>query len=30
MHQDVMLKITEPFILTIRGRLEKPRYGLQY
>ena len=30
MHQDVMLKITEPFTLTIRGSLEKPRYGLQY
>lgn len=30
MHQDVMLKITEPFTLTIRGTLEKPRYGLQY
>lgn len=29
MHQDVMLKITEPFTLTIRGTLEKPRYGLQ-
>jgi hypothetical protein len=30
MRQDVMLKITEPFTLTIRGTLEKPRYGLQY
>ena len=30
MKQDVMLKITEPFMLTIRGTLEKPRYGLQY
>jgi hypothetical protein len=30
MHQEVMLKITEPFTLTIRGSLEKPRYGLQY
>jgi hypothetical protein len=30
MHQDVMLKITEPFTLTIRGTLDKPRYGLQY
>jgi len=30
MHQDVLLKITEPFTLTIRGTLEKPRYGLQY
>jgi len=30
MHQDVMLKITEPFTLTLRGSLEKPRYGLQY
>ena len=28
MRQDVMLKITEPFILTIRGTLENPRYGL--
>lgn len=30
MHQDVVLKITEPLTLTIRGTLEKPRYGLQY
>ncbi len=30
MHQDVMLKITEPFTLTLRGSLEKPRYSLQY
>ncbi len=30
MRQDVMLKITEPFTLTIRGTLEKPRYGLVY
>ena len=30
MRQDVMLKITEPFTLTIRGTLDKPRYGLQY
>ena len=30
MHQDVLLKIIEPFTLTIRGTLEKPRYGLQY
>jgi|GEM_PF-6712036 len=28
MRQDVTLKITEPFILTIRGTLENPRYGL--
>lgn len=28
MRQDVMLKITEPFILTIRGTLDNPRYGL--
>lgn len=28
MRQDVTLKITEPFVLTIRGTLEKPRYGL--
>jgi hypothetical protein len=30
MRQDVMLKVTEPFTLTIRGTLEKPRYGLQF
>jgi hypothetical protein len=30
MRQDVMLKITEPFTLTIRGTLEKPRYGLVF
>ena len=30
MRQDVMLKITEPFTLTIRGTLDKPRYGLQF
>ena len=30
MRQDVVLKITEPFTLTIRGTLDKPRYGLQY
>lgn len=29
MKQDVLLKITEPFILTVRGTLEKPRYGFQ-
>ncbi len=28
MKQDVTFKITEPFMLTIRGTLEKPRYGL--
>ncbi len=28
MRQDVTLKITEPFTLTIRGTLENPRYGL--
>jgi hypothetical protein len=30
MRQDVLLKITEPFTLTIRGSLDKPRYGLQF
>lgn len=30
MRQDVMLKITEPFTLTIRGTLDNPRYGLQF
>jgi hypothetical protein len=30
MHQDVMLKVVEPFTLTIRGTLDKPRYGLQF
>lgn len=30
MRQDVVLKITEPFTLTIRGTLDKPRYGLQF
>jgi hypothetical protein len=30
MRQDVVLKITEPFTLTIRGTLDKPRYGLNY
>jgi hypothetical protein len=29
MKQDHLLKIVEPFILTVRGTLEKPRYGLQ-
>ncbi len=28
MKQDVALKITEPFVLTIRGTLKKPKYGL--
>jgi hypothetical protein len=28
MRQDVALKLTEPFILTIRGTLDNPRYGL--
>jgi hypothetical protein len=27
--QDVVLKIAEPFVLNVRGTLEKPRYGLQ-
>jgi hypothetical protein len=30
MRQEVMLKVTEAFTLTIRGTLDKPRYGLQY
>lgn len=30
MRQDVVLKITEPLTLTIRGTLDKPRYGLQF
>ena len=30
MRQDVVFKITEPFTLTIRGTLDKPRYGLQF
>lgn len=30
MRQDVMLKVIEPFTLTIRGTLDKPRYGLQF
>lgn len=29
MKQDVILKLAEPFALTIRGTLEKPRYGLE-
>ncbi|HEY2811817.1 MAG TPA: hypothetical protein VGJ00_10575 [Rhabdochlamydiaceae bacterium] len=29
MRQEVTLKLTEPFLLTIRGSLENPRYGLQ-
>lgn len=29
MKQEVLLKITEPFILTVRGTLEKPRYGFE-
>lgn len=28
--QDVVFKILEPFTLTIRGTLDKPRYGLQF
>ncbi len=28
MRQDVLLNITEPFILSVRGTLEKPRYSL--
>ena len=30
LYQDVLLKLAEPFTLTIRGTLDKPRYGLQY
>ena len=30
MRQDVVLKITEPFTLTIRGSLDKPRYGILF
>jgi hypothetical protein len=30
MRQDVVLKLTEAFMLTIRGTLDKPRYRLQY
>ena len=30
MRQDVTLKITEPLVLTIRGTLDNPRYGLQF
>ncbi len=30
MRQDVVLKITEAFTLTIRGTLDKPKYGLQF
>ncbi len=30
MRQDVVLKLAEPFTLTIRGTLENPRYGLQF
>ncbi|MEN9344273.1 MAG: hypothetical protein RLZZ453_1060 [Chlamydiota bacterium] len=30
MHQDTVLKVIEPFTLTIRGTLDKPRYGLQF
>ncbi len=30
MRQDVVLKFTEKLLLTIRGTLEKPKYGLQY
>jgi hypothetical protein len=30
MRQDVVLKVTEPFTLTIRGTLDKLRYGLQF
>lgn len=29
MQQDVFLKIIEPFTLTIRGTLDKPRYGIR-
>ena len=29
MQQDVALKLTEPFVLTIRGTLDNPRYGLE-
>lgn len=30
MRQEVFLKFTEKLILTVRGTLEKPKYGLQY
>lgn len=30
LYQDVVLKLMEPFTLTIRGTLDKPRYGLEY
>ena len=30
MRQEVMLKVTEAFVLTIRGTLDNPRYGLQF
>ena len=29
MKQNVVLNFTEPFILTVRGTLDKPKYGLQ-
>lgn len=28
MHQNALFKVVEPFTLTVRGTLEKPRYGL--
>lgn len=30
MRQDVVLKITEALTLTVRGTLDKPRYGIKY
>ncbi len=30
MRQDVVLKLTEALTLTVRGTLDKPRYGLKY
>lgn len=30
LRQEVVLKLIEPFTLTIRGTLDKPRYGLQF
>jgi hypothetical protein len=30
MRQDVTLKVTEACVLTIRGTLDNPRYGLQF
>ncbi|MES2121986.1 MAG: hypothetical protein V4492_04320 [Chlamydiota bacterium] len=30
LRQEVVLKLMEPFTLTIRGTIDKPRYGLQF